>query len=266
MKALEEILQGVRMEGDRGVAEIPEGWAQGRATFGGLQVALALRAMRTRVEENRLPRSLLTTFVGPVGAGEVELTVETLRQGRSATLLRADLLQEGTVRCSVHGAFGAERESTVAVEGTPPPEVAGPEDDLWELPYLAGVTPEFTRRFQYRFAIGSGPYSGVESREMGGWCRFRDTSEPVTEEHVLSLVDAWPAPILPMMKEPAPASSVTWVLDFIQPMPEALSSDWWLFRSEVDHAGHGYGQFDAALWSPEGRLVALARQTFVVFG
>lgn len=263
---LQGILRTVQMAGERGRAEIPGGWAQGRATFGGLQVALALRAMRTRVEEDRLPRSLLTTFVGPVGVGEVELTVETLRQGRSATLLRADLLQEGTVRCSVQGAFGAERESTVAVEGTPSPTVPGPDEDLWKLPYVEGVTPEFTRRFRYRFAIGSGPYSGVDSREMGGWCRFRNTSEPVAEEHVLCLVDAWPAPILPMMNEPAPASSVTWALDFIQPMPEALSSDWWLFRSEVDHAGHGYGQFDGALWSPDGRLVALARQTFVVFG
>lgn len=266
MKPLREILQDVHVGGDSGRAAIPEGWAQGRSTFGGLVVAVALRAMRSQVAAERLPRSLLATFVAPVAPGGVGLRVRTLREGRAATLLQADVEQEGSVRCSVQGAFGADRESAVSMEGTPPPEVAGPDEDLWELPFIDGVTPDFTRRFQYRWAIGSGPYSAADAREMGGWCRFRDASEPVTEEHVLSLVDAWPAPILPLMKEPAPASSLTWALDFVQPIPEASAGDWWLFRAEVDQVAHGYGQFHAALWSPDGRLTALGRQTWVVFG
>ena len=45
---------------------IPAGWAQGRASFGGLVAALQCGAVRARVPADRPVRSLAITFVGPV--------------------------------------------------------------------------------------------------------------------------------------------------------------------------------------------------------
>ena len=46
---------------------LPDDWMQGRAGYGGLIGALVLKAMRARVPVERKVRSLLITFVGPVG-------------------------------------------------------------------------------------------------------------------------------------------------------------------------------------------------------
>jgi len=45
---------------------VPEDWMQGRAGYGGLIGALALKAMRALVPEERKVRSLQIAFVGPL--------------------------------------------------------------------------------------------------------------------------------------------------------------------------------------------------------
>ena len=49
--------------------EIPSDWLQGRSMFGGMQAALALKAMRTLVPEEFPLRTLQTTFMAPIPAG-----------------------------------------------------------------------------------------------------------------------------------------------------------------------------------------------------
>ncbi len=63
-----------------------------------------------------------------------------------------------------------------------------------------------------------------------------------------------------------PGSSLTWTIEFIQPAAELSSADWCLYRAEIEHARDGYGHVAAALWSAEGALLAISRQTVTVFG
>ena len=101
-----EVLDSLRRDGEGWAVVIPRAWSNGRTVFGGLQVALSVRAMRGALNEalgdgkgdiSALPlRSLQTTFVAPVAAGTpVALRAEFLRSGRSATHARCDLLQDG---------------------------------------------------------------------------------------------------------------------------------------------------------------------------
>lgn len=263
---LERILDTVTLDGGRGTAAVPGGWGQGRSVYGGLVGALALRAMRGAVEDpGRPPRSLQFCFVGPLEPGEVAIEVRLLRRGGSVTHAEARLEQRGETVCVGIGAFAAGRASAIEVPPPPRPAAPGPEG-LDELPWVPGVFPEFTRHVAYRWAIGSPPFSASPSRAMGGWCRMRDGAGAGTEERVLALVDAWPAAVLSQLDRRAPASSISWALELIQPEEAHEPGDGWCFyRAETEAARAGYAHAAAALWDPAGRLLALSRQAVAVF-
>ena len=247
-----------------GAAVLPADWGQGRSIFGGLSAALALRAARSRVDDDRPPRSILVSFVGPVTPGEVKIDTRVLAAGRSAVHLQATLEQEGQARTVVMATFGRERESSLTVAAPPRPS-APPPDGLPAMPKIPGLVPAFTRHFGYRWTGGGLPYSGSEESVIHGWCRFVERAERTTEEWILGLVDAWPAPVVSMMSTPAPASTMTWGVDFVRVEPEAPTDDWWLFESRTEQARGGYAQTRAALWSPAGDLAAVSRQTVAYY-
>ena len=261
-----ELLQAVRANPDALV--IPAVWGQGRASFGGLVAALAYEAMRARVSEGRPVRSLAITFVGPVAADvPVSFQVEVLREGKAVSQLCLRALQDGQVVTLVQGSFGAARASAVEVAPLPAPQIE-PAERCQELAYVRGVTPEFTRFLAMRWGIGGMPFSNNPSRQMGGWVRLRGEHQPqaLSEAHLLALVDAWPPAVLPHLKSPAPGSSLTWTIEFVQPLRELSTEHWCLYRAEIEHARDGYGHVAAALWSPDGELIAISRQTVTVFG
>ena len=246
---------------------IPAEWAQGRASFGGLVAALQYEAMRARVPADRPVRSLAITFVGPVEPEvPVSFEVDVLREGKAVSQVLGRAMQKGQVVTLIQGSFGASRPSEVAVSATAAPEMKH-WDDCQELPYIKGVTPEFMRHLAMRWSVGGLPFTGNKSREMGGWVRLRGDvkEEPLTEAHILALVDAWPPALLPHLKKPAPGSTLTWTIEFIQPLQNLTTLDWCQYHVSIEHARDGYGHAAAALWSPTGALIALSRQTVVVF-
>mgnify|MGYP006175117917 CR=1 FL=1 len=91
------------------------------------------------------------------------------------------------------------------------------------------------------------------------------TFAPLTEAHILALVDAWPPALLPHLKRPAPGSTLTWTIEFVQPLLELSTLDWCKYCVTTEHARDGYGHAAAALWSAEGKLIALSRQTVTIF-
>jgi acyl-CoA thioesterase len=143
-----------------------------------------------------------------------------------------------------------------------------PWEECQELPYIKGLTPEFIRHVALRWAVGGLPFSATTSREMGGWVRLREDTQDqtLTEAHLLALVDAWPPALLPHLSQPAVGSSLTWTIEFVQPVPILSTLDWCQYRAVIEHARDGYGHVAAALWTAEGQLIALSRQTVTVFG
>jgi acyl-CoA thioesterase II len=261
-----ELLQSVR-DNPQAVL-IPPQWAQGRASFGGLMAALVYEAMRAKVPSDRPPRSLAITFVGPAEPDvAIEFEVDVLREGKAVSQVLGRAIQRGQVVTLVQGSFGAGRESRVAVVADPAPQAKAVEA-CQEMPYIPKVTPEFTRFLAMRWAYGGLPFTNNPSREMGGWVRLRDQSaiEPANEAHLLALVDAWPPAVLPHLSAPAPGSSLTWTIEFMQPMSSLSTEDWCLYRAYIEHARDGYGHIAAAMWTKEGELLAISRQTVAVFG
>ncbi|MCY1272115.1 acyl-CoA thioesterase II [compost metagenome] len=261
-----EMLQAVRSTPHDLV--IPSTWAQGRASFGGLVAALAYEAMHSAVGGERPVRSLAITFVGPVEADvPVRVEAEVLREGKAVSQVLGRLVQNGQVVTLVQGSFGLPRESAVAVEADPAPSMKGPEESQ-ELPYVPKATPEFLQHVALRWSVGGLPFTANPAREMGGWMRLRQGAgdEPMEIAHLLTLVDGWPPATLPHLSRPAMGSSLTWTIEFPQPLPSLPGSAWCQYLATIEHARDGYGHVAARCWSEDGQLLAISRQTVTVFG
>ncbi|WLH34049.1 thioesterase family protein [Pseudomonas sp. FP2196] len=259
-----DLLDAVRRQPE---LTIPAEWAQGRASFGGLVAALQYEAMRARVPAERPVRSLAITFVGPVEPEvPVSFEVDVLREGKAVSQVLGRAMQNGQVVTLVQGSFGASRASEVVVPALPAPQMK-PWDDCQELPYIKGVTPEFMRHLAMRWSVGGLPFTGNTSRDMGGWVRLRGDvkEEPVTESHILALVDAWPPSLLPHLKKVAAGSTLTWTIEFVQPLRDVSTLDWCKYQVETEYAVDGYGHAAAKLWNAEGELIAMSRQTVTIF-
>ena len=239
---------------------VPPVWMQGRASFGGLPVAAALRAVRF-LAPDRPVRSFLVQFVGPLGPTPATLATRVLRAGRSMSTVEARVQQDGQEPVVVIASLGGDRPSAIEVAGPTRPERPDP-DSLTSFPFLEGVTPSFTRFFEFRWTDGAYPFTGSDEGVLGGWVRHRTAAtDPLLA--AVGLMDAWPAPILSLAKGPCPASSVTWSVD-IADLP-ADPSGWWWLRSETVEARAGYGSFRGELHAPDGRLAAHYSQRVAVF-
>lgn len=259
----DQLLSAVQSENE---LTIPADWTQGRASFGGLIAGLIFARMQSLVADGRPARSMQVSFVGPVEADiPTTFEAEILREGRAVSQVMGRIIQNGQTRLVCLASFAGDRESVIKVEALPAPEAAD-VDQCNELPYIKGVTPGFIQYIAMRWAFGDLPFTGKGGREMGGWMRFREPPAVITDEHLIALIDAWPPAMLAHLKGPAPASSLNWTLDIMHPRPEILPDDWLLYRAITDHAESGYGNARAEIWTAKGELVALSRQTVVVFG
>ncbi|WP_100640129.1 acyl-CoA thioesterase [Marinobacter salexigens] len=245
---------------------MPDTWSQGRATFGGVVTGLLFDRMAEMVPEGRPVRSMHVSFIGPVEAGVPAIfEAQILRQGGSVSQVEGRIIQNGEPRLVCIGAFAGDRDSAVRIEGEPAPDVK-PVEQCQALPFIEGLTPGFISYIDMRWAYGVLPFSGGGGREMGGWMRFREVPEVLSDAHLVALIDAWPAPVLQHFKSPVPASSLSWAFDIIHPRPALEADDWLLYKATIDQAGDGYGHFHARVWTPRGDLLATSCQTVAVFG
>lgn len=250
---------------------IPEGWAQGRATYGGLVGALLYARMAAVLGAPAVLRSAALSFVGPVAPGPATVTARVLRQGKSVVQMEAHLLQGGEVQAAMLASFGAPRESALAVPAAPAPAFHAP-DAAQALTYVPGITPEFLQHFDVRWAHGDFPFSGSALPELGGWMRLRDTPDalgaaaaPLDYASLFLLGDVWPPAVLPLVRGVAPGSSMTWTFEPVQLPIDRGAGDWWQYQATTDFLHEGYGHCAARIWDDRGQLVALSRQTVVVF-
>lgn len=240
------------------ITTVPEGWAQGRSTFGGLVAAFGYEACASRAEA---PARLITArLMEPVLPGRLEALVRPLRQGRSVQMWSASLQQNNRTVGIVDVIFGQARTSRVVVPAMPSP--GGDPESGMAFGYIPKVSPEFLKNFDMRWTDGTPPYSASEPQPIGGFCRHQ--TEATGPSAVLGLFDAWPSPLLSQLDGPAPASTVYWSVHLTGAACPAGA--WARFRSESVHAEGGYGTIHGHLWGPDGALLAWEEQLVAVYG
>jgi acyl-CoA thioesterase len=262
---LSQVLDSLaRREGVCTVA-VPDDWMQGRSVFGGLQAALALRAMRGFVSAELPLRVLQTTFVAPV-AGTLDIHAQVLRAGKGTTHAEARLVADGQTTTLVVGVFGRGRPSKAEVI-PPPPAAPGPEAQrAIEFPFVEGLSPAFGRHFKMRWLSGPAPFTGSTlAPEALIEVSFAD-GVATTEAHVVAIADVIPPLALSMLTRPAPGSSVTWTLEMLVDSFDALPLAGWLVEAEVRAGRNGYTSQSSTIFAPDGQPVAMSHQSMVVFG
>jgi acyl-CoA thioesterase len=250
--------------------DLPADWAQGRTTFGGLVGAIAARVAAEVVGAERPIRTLDLAFVAPLPAGPAVVEAEVLGTGKAVTQLVISVRGEA-LGARVHVVAGAARESGAAMEIGPAMLVAGdPADQGIELSYVPGVTPEFTRRLDYRWCSSTFPYTGTgpEGAVIDGWIRHR--SEASGLPALIALLDAYPPSVLPMLTRPAPGSTVRWALHLAAPsavdlQPVDAGKQWFWYEARTVQAGEGYATAYASLYTDSGRLLAWSEQLVAVY-
>ncbi|MBT41068.1 MAG: acyl-CoA thioesterase [Idiomarina sp.] len=244
--------------------ELPEGWAQGRAFFGGFSAALAAQFLLQQFPADYHLRSFAISFVAPAAPGAATLSYRVLRQGSSVLQVAVELLQNDQVMLAGLASMGKARSSMVNVSGETAPDLKTVNDG----PGLpdAEIVPEFAKHYDYRITSGGMPFSGQPGRTFGGWVRFKHEQQQLTTAAIISLVDAWPPAVLPHLNKPAPASSLTWTIEFPnRDLSPFNTHDWFQYEAFIEHAADGYGHSRAGLWSEQGELLAISRQSFTVF-
>src|SRR5258706_9577249 len=158
--------------------DVPEDWVQGRTLFGGLQAVVGLAAMRSLAPEAPL-RSLQVTFLAPVPGGPVRAKARVLRSGKSATHVEARIVDGDNTLALMVAVFGLPRASAVSLRPQQP--TVTPAKPI-ELPWIPGVTPNFTQHFKARWIAGGPPWSGIGESESVIELAMRDTGN-ATESH-----------------------------------------------------------------------------------
>lgn len=251
--------------------QVAPAWGQGRATFGGLVAALLYRRAaavllaRGEVLAQKPPRSLTFSLIAPLAPGDAHVQVNVLRAGKSVIQVEARIVQQGQVAAMMLASFGASRASEVIITPDVAPVFAAP-DTLQALPYIAGVTPEFTQHFEFRYAVGKVPFTQrATTGDMGGWVRFRQPPQGFGVDHLLGLVDAWPPAVLPMFSKPAPISTLAWTIEFTDASLPARGDEFVQYLAQTDFSSQGYAHINSRTWRSDGTLLAIGRQTVAIF-
>ncbi|MBW8190119.1 thioesterase family protein [Neiella marina] len=244
---------------------IAAGWGQGRTVFGGITAALAFRAIEKRLAAPRVLRSLTTNFVGPLASEqEFEINVDILREGRSATQALASIVQNGKTTTVCQACFGDARPSKIAVQDQRSHHMPQPAKANF-LPQIPKVTPKFLRHIDLAKQEGGWPFTGKRHHTIGGWMRFKQPPANISDAHLIALIDAWPPTILQMLKWPAPASTMSWNLEFIHPHRPVSGENWFAYQALTRQASDGYGHTEADIYDSYGELVAISRQVVAIF-
>ena len=260
MNLFTDLMASIRHETDELLVDIPEDWMQGRTTYGGLSAALCLEAVFRSSADMPPLRSADIAFVGPTG-GPVRLKAETLRAGKSVTFAGADLIGDKGLATRSTFAFGAARASAFDFDDMAAPDLPAPEES--ENFFTTGAGPSFTAHYDVKLARGARPVSGSSVYDHYLWVRHKD-ERATSVSALLALADMPPPAVLPMFRELAPISSMTWHLNFLVDAP-TTQDGWWLLQSCAEHAREGYSSQNMRVWNSDGAPVIAGRQSVAIF-
>ena len=244
---------------------IPDSWGQGRTVYGGLSAALAYQAAENLIEDDRALRSLHCNFVGPLNVEEpVVVSAEVLRTGKNVTQLLAKVEQSGRVGVMLQICFGVSRDSKLEKVATESHGMTIPSKAKY-IPKIPKIVPNFIGHFD--LSVEKGKLGLVKNKEanLHGWCRFKQAPSEMRMAYFIAMLDAWPPTMFQLMRLPAPASTMSWDLEFINPTLALSPTEWIASHTQARHIRDGYGHEEANFWNEKGELLALSRQVVTVF-
>ncbi|CAN5776959.1 thioesterase family protein [soil metagenome] len=236
---------------------IPADWLQGRTSYGGLSSALALHAAQQSEPDLPPLRSAQVAFIGPL-SGEVNVTATRLRRGRNAAFIQADIVSEAGLGFRATFVFMSDQVSGIDLDGRLRSPHRPPARDAT---LYTGPDEFFTGNFNFLDLKDE----AKGEAEWLRWARLRapDGLDPMVQ--VLAVADALPPAAFKLLgKQPAPISSLTWIVNLLTATP-ATTDGWWLLSATSDHAKHGCSSQSMTLWNADGQPIAQGMQSVAIF-
>jgi acyl-CoA thioesterase len=238
-------------------AAIPAGWLQGRTSYGGLSSALALHAAQQAEPDLPPLRSAQIAFIGPL-SGEVMVTATKLRRGRNAAFIQADIVSEAGLGYRATFVFMSDQPSRIDLDGRLQTRHRPPAPDAR---LYTGPEEFFTHNFNFLDLREEAPGDAEWLR----WARLRafEGLDPMVQ--VLAVADALPPAAFKLLgKQPAPISSLTWIVNLLTPSP-ATTDGWWLLSAQSDYAKNGCSSQAMTIWNAAGQPIAQGMQSVAIF-
>jgi acyl-CoA thioesterase len=246
---------------------VDDSWAQGRTLFGGLTGAILCEASHgaDRAPDQVL-RELDIAFMRPVESDSpFELHREVLAAGKTVSTITTTLSQGGKVRAQAKACFVRPLESQVNCNTFVAPTLPAPDDPA-NARITDNVPAKFTQHFDNRLTSTGLPFSGSDVTEIAGWTAFADKALSYSCAHLVCLIDAWPPTAAPQYAGFAPLSTIGWKIHFSDQAQQTDISQHLGYRAEVNFCSQGLSSSSAAIWTPEGNLLANSFQTNIIFG
>lgn len=243
------------------VAEVSRAW-EIWGPNGGYLAAIALRTAGSRAPAGHRPASISVQYLSRGQFGEARLSVELLREARSAACLAVEMTQEG--KRILH----AQVWTTNKLAGQGPayddlrmPEVPRPEDLPPPSAYGAKERHRFWENFDNR-PVGRPSPDKPDPRgaRFDQWVRYKDfgpTDDPfLAQARALQMIDT--------LLWPAHRRRGTVDLDYVAPSLDVSvwfhapsgDVDWLLVEAHAAHARAGLIHGSARVWATDGRLIA----------
>lgn len=242
--------------------DVPPGWGQARGTFGGLLLGAVVDAVRKADEdEARLLRSITAEIAGPVLPGPATIEVVEVRRGSAVSTWSTSMVSEGQSLVVANVVLGRDREIDRAWQPERP--VLPPWQDCPAVPMGLPFAPEFTQYFEIR-PTGPLPFMGGSEAVASGWVRPKRASGGIGTAELVAMGDAWWPTLFAVESSPRPTATISFFAqNFLG--DRTLPGDMPLFhRARGIAAAGGYLVEHRELWTPEGELVLLNQQTFVI--
>lgn len=261
MQNLSALLQTCQQTQDQLHADISAEWQQGRSVYGGVQAALAARAMQPL--SDGLPiRTLQATLCAPIPAGPVQLDARLLRGSKNTRQIEARIVSGDQTLAVFVGIFGRARESQVTHALAKP---ADSTNDGLAMPYIDELMPRFLAQFDARILHGHFPGTGHQDTRHLYRISLHDQASQSSLSHVLTIADFPPPVGLSWLKGFTPGSTMTWMLNFTGHSVDGHALDNWLIDVQLDAAHDGYTQQSVSLFAPDGHAVARGTQCMVIY-
>jgi len=251
-------------------ADLDHDWDLFPLPQGGVVASFALRAAAAEVDPAQQLRTCTTVFAGQVTAGELEIDVQVLRRGRSASQVVSTVRNPGSAAgATTVSVFGGPRRGPAFVDVSPP-EVPAPMDcPSYRDDPPPGVERHepspFWTRVEGRAALGHPPWEDYEPTrsDVATWYRFDDPPRlddgSLDPLGVLTLADRMPGCISERIGHDgdqwfAPSADLTVHLF------EPLRTEWVLAHDRARWADDGWASAETTLWDEGGAIVGYATQ------
>ncbi len=248
----------------RWTAQLAEGWDIFGITNGGYLMSIATRAMASE-SGGRTLIAATGTYLNPATAGQVDVTVDVLKIGRTLSTLRATMSRDGTALVYVSGVFAAPVRpvSDANLVLGAPPKLPPPEDCIAVVPSdTAPLPPPFSGKVDLRLhPDDAGMIFGNRATHslMRGWFRLKE-DEQLDANAVVLAADAFPPAIFNSDLTLGWTPTVELTVQIRNPAP----SGWLACRYATRFVTDGMLEEDGEIWDESGNPVALSRQLALV--